>query len=267
MPKTVDVSNCLRPVHIMYSGNYLMALVSSPADGRKTCHRMTNCRDFLHEFIRLQIHECRAPKACCDPSLHGKIDLQRLRLLVVATVDDGPAEEAFKERMFNAKRIINMYEDLAGWDKTKITLAELAGLDEATEHNTVVCSWLLTAPVQWLNSPHMLSMFTLIIKAVSIAEVMDASKMPKKATDLPRFWANYRGTYKQEINAVHKHFPVLLKNYELIFVDGTNEAYGKELEKFHSCGGIRALCHKGTAGSRIDHLYNKALFANVKQEK
>lgn len=123
-------------------GYVAFALCSSPKDGRKQCFDFETCKAFLQDHVRRHVEGEDA----------RQIDMGKLRLLVVG---EGENDPQFKERLYCAKKVVNFYEEVAGWRRSKITKVEHSACDKV---------WLITGPRQWIHSPQLLSMVTFILR-------------------------------------------------------------------------------------------------------
>lgn len=238
------------------------AFMSSPEDGRKQCHKWLTCRDFLNDAMRAHVNKDNK----YDFSSHYKygenppIDMDKLRLLVSIRFnnDKDPAINKFKEKLFAGKRIINMYEDMAGWDESRITTVHHSLREKKV--------WLLTGPKEWMVSSHMVSMITLILRVATSYGPLDVED--EKA--LAKCWkALVKGHEKEKkggfyaldrdlsdyIKGCEAKFPLLMKNYDKIFGNiKQEELFPEKAENFHSGGGIFSLCSHGTGIKKLDDL-------------
>lgn len=243
------------------------AFMSSPDNGRIQCHKWLTCRDFMNDALRAHVNEDKE----FDFSSHYQygenpaIDFDKLRLLVgfrFDTSNGSRAEEKeieeFKERLFAGKRVINLYEGMAGWDKTKITTVH-----HSTREKRV---WLLTGPKEWMTSSHMISMLTLLLR---ISSNYGPLKIETEK-DLQKCWAKLikrhekekaKGVYNLDLDIAEyikrgeSRFPLLMKNFDKIFGSFTREElFSKNLDNFHVGGGINSLCNYETGIKELDDL-------------
>jgi len=258
--------------HYSPSGDIHFAFMSSPENGRKQCHKWLMCRDFMSDILRAHVNE----DTNYDFSSHyifgenPPIDFNKLRLLIGSRFPNQGSEtrnqqavDDFKERVFSAKRIINLYEDMAGWDKSKIT----------TVHHSVREKkvWLLTGPKEWMTAPHLVSMITLIMR-------ISVNYGPLKVTkekDLKKCWMTLLKGHKEESDSgiftldmdiaeylanCEAKFPLLMKNYDKIFSDSIRQdIFSPDLENYHVGSGINSLCNYETALGELNERAKKHL--------
>jgi len=163
---------------------------------------------------------------------------------------------SWKEKLFSAKRIINIYEEIAGFDSlTKITTAT----NKYHRH-----CWLFTGPKDWMRVPQALSMFTLILRLLAYTEPAKVENIK----DVNTFWEKLVNDRKYEKNYdvrsylpnCYDKFEMIMKNFDNIFTQPFAEAYPitNNSVSFHSAGGIVSLCTNKTQ--------NKVLEENFKRE-
>ena len=196
-------------------------IVSSPNDGRQQVIRTSTCRDYLHERIHDYLGDVTHA-----PEERPRIDFKRLRLLLV--VDDTSKPEV-KANIFNAKRVLNMYEKMAGWkNQSKISSADIAGPYNA---------FLITGSGEWMSHPVLLSMVTLILRIG-----MKFGPLPSAEKELVEKWkqicAEESTVDSDYLEMTYEYFPILMKKYTELF-----ETKGPEAFKLvgHYNGGIVAL--------------------------
>lgn len=217
------------------------AFVSSPKEGRKQCHSFMACRDYIHEAIRSFLY--KKDEALCtyfyNPNEQPPIDINALRLIVTKTFKTNTNNniDKWKQKLFSAKAIINMYENMAGWKKSKIV---------TVNHTTKDNVWLLTGPKEWMSYPNLVSMVTLILRVgVSYGpfKIKNASQLNKLWEDLIE---KRRHNYCCDLNYIKRcypFFPILMKRYKDIFIKEIKDVYpDKKVSSFHSRGGIVSLC-------------------------
>ncbi len=233
------------------------ALVSSPKDGRRQIHKLFSCRDYLHDVIRAYIHKgVQGTGVSYINENSPPIDLERLRIMVTSYFGEKEDVVSWKEKLFSAKRIINIYEEIAGFDSlTKITTAT----NKYHRH-----CWLFTGPKDWMRVPQALSMFTLILRLLAYTEPAKVENIK----DVNTFWEKLVNDRKYEKNYdvrsylpnCYDKFEMIMKNFDNIFTQPFAEAYPitNNSVSFHSAGGIVSLCTNKTQ--------NKVLEENFKRE-
>lgn len=145
----------------MYSLSF--SLVSSPKIGRKQCMNFVSCKAFLHDAIRSYVHSGHPDTKGCHGYEYGvdsEIDMNKLRLLVGTDFKHNhTTKETFRENLFCAKKIVNFYERTAGWTQSRIMEVDHSVFDDV---------WLMTGPKEWMQSPQLISMITLVIRACTL---------------------------------------------------------------------------------------------------
>jgi len=136
---------------VNYSLNF--ALCSSPKDGRRQCTKFTNCKAYMHDSV---YDFLSGSHLFYDRKSSPPIDMTKLRLLV----GRGDGGEDFKKSLYAAKKVVNFYEEIAGWKPSKIAQVE--------HSNNYQDLYLIIGPRQWMSAPQLLSMITLILRACTM---------------------------------------------------------------------------------------------------
>lgn len=135
------------------------AFMNKTGDERRQCNKIIFCRDY---FLNVICYSKTVGKITTNArdymnlSENPAIDFDTLRLLLFrdpANVDE------FKARLFSAKRALNYYEDLAGFESR----STITTVKHEYKNNT----WLLTGPREWLLFPTLISMAALVLRIVS----------------------------------------------------------------------------------------------------
>jgi len=210
-----------------------------------------SCRDFINDTLRDCVHEKTESNKYSDA-----VDLTKLRLLIGRDCKNREDRYAFKEKLFSAKRLLNFYEKIAGWEKTSVITT--VRLEKGTAKN----SWLLTGPEEWLRYSHLTSMVTLLFRVIanygpinfvdiddieewfdSIITDYDAGKQDG-VVNIDWDMENYlRGSYQK--------FYMMMKYFDEIFIDPLEDAYPEE-GSVHANGGIYQLCSFASGCSALD---------------
>jgi len=136
-------------------------------------------------------------------------------------VNDTIAMIEIKPKVFFAKRVINFIEATYGMKKTAMSTVCLAQEKSKVKH----FGWLFHCSDEWMNSPVMLSLFTLIIRTVIKYGVL-SEKIYKKITDdvineICKFKKeNASNTINKDFETFSTHFKsvdTVLKNRKVLF--------------------------------------------------
>jgi len=238
-------------------GSDSYAYCSSPATGRVQACEWCGCRDYMTDYLRERITST------------GKtlIDVEKLRILVAVSFGKNTYSSASgkninsledcKKHIFHAKRIINMYEKMAGWELSKISTAN---------HENTENVWLLTGPKNWTGYSHLVSMITFIFRVViRHGDVVEL----KTEDDLANYWKNIVNKLDNEgyvayLRDVHDKLPIIMKHHDKIFEHPhSDKAYPSNSSiGYHSSGGIVSLCRNdehivGKTAKTLAKLYKK----------
>jgi len=261
-----------------YSGNLggsmiSFALVSKPTpETRRQATPLYTCRDFINDTLRATVHKAGS-------SYQASLDFNKLRLLISKGYKDRKQRYALKEKLFSAKRLINLYEEIAEWGATStISTVRVKGKGQNGKEK-LRTAWLLTGPVQWLNYSQLTSMITLIFRVAANygpIEFRDIVTAEEWFEDLLRKYGEDRQSGITHMDSdlssylpkSYKMFYMLMKYYNEIFTDSMKEAYPKE-GNVHSSGGIYSLCSFNTGNSGLDTRMQETWkkYEKVRQER
>lgn len=145
------------------NNNFYFAFVSSPEEGRVQATAVVTCRETLTNFL-WRAYNAKTCSAVYDGYMLGKdasVDLNRLRLLIV--IGDSKVanlgKDGVKEGVFKGKALLNIFEDIAGWEKSTIS---------SVKHETHKNTFLITGPKEWLIQPQFLSLATWALRLCTL---------------------------------------------------------------------------------------------------
>lgn len=227
--------------HVYGLGSLSFSFVSSPEKGRKQCMAFESCRAFLHDAVRAHVHKGHMNCTGCHGYRYGddpEIDMDRLRLLIgIGLKNENISREGFKKNLYSAKKVVNFYEEVAGWRPSRIT---------KVDHSNYNDTWLLTGPKEWICSPQLLSMVTLVLRVGALNGPIDF----KTNEDLEKVYKEWIDN-KIQVQMRDRHYMrdcwntlfLVVKHHKELF-DGisTEELYTNDPHaNFHS-NGIALLC-------------------------
>lgn len=227
-------------------------------DGIKYREQVTKfytCREQLCGIPRHLLHE-RLDKYVTV----NRVDMTRLRLLVACgDYTPGTGSGSLKDRIFSGKRVLNVLEEEAGWDKSIITTVKHTYFKDAPN------IYLLTGPEQWMRVPQMVSLAVLLMRisyrmgSFDFETVADVQKTFKAIIKDESFVSNDR-TYLSE---TRKHMVTLMKNIDKVFKGGSKPYY-VDPEKggagWLGYGGISSLCKCATGNEDLHKRMRKYVF-------
>jgi hypothetical protein len=228
------------------------SFMSSPSNGRKQCTVFQSCRDFLHEMYGTAINVSNTyPK----DRIIQPIDQTKLRVLVqIGLGGKDPSDtniEKAKQRVFSAKRAINLIEDKLDWPNSTIT---------TVVHEYFKPVWLITGSVKWQNHPSMLSLFTLIVRFIAANGEVEAKTTKELFNQLQKMCCDEKHTKKDAdlmIQCVDK-LEELLSNYSgIIREDPALNYHLKFPGGFHYKGGIVSLCRFESSDEHANAAFKK----------
>ncbi len=241
--------------HSPYSmGNTIcFAFMSNPdgEEGRKQATGFLTCRDHINDTLRAVVHGHTNYNL-----FSSNVDMSKLRLLIGRNCGNRKAKAEFKEKIFSAKRLLNFYENVAGWDKpSKITTVRMKG-------GSIKHVWLVTGPVEWLGYSQLTSMVTLIFRSIGKYGPIEFHDINSAEKWFENLLAKYEeekhsGMYKYDpdlhdyLRVSYPKFYMIMKYHKEIFTQPLEEAYPAE-GSIHGPGGIYQLCSFNTGNSVLD---------------
>lgn len=222
---------------------------------------VSGCRDFISDSMRAAANGRSAQGAgyhTHEPP-NFAIDFDRLRLLVVVRrfkSTDEKVDRLF--RMDRAVNVLNLYEELAGWeDRTEIYPVEV-GKNRPRDN-----FFLLKGPGEWMRASQAVSMVTLLIRF--FARTCGENHIPRfgSVDEVQRWLEIIESDEKSKpggssvdraeyMKKSYKLFPHIMERYDELFPPGAQEMlFPNEHDSWHSRGGVFFMCHHNT---QIDHV-------------
>ena len=221
------------------------AFMTAPKNGNKQCHPFVLCRDFLHDAVK-----CSWLKTGCviygfsfDFDKNPPIDLKQMRMLVTKKTIEDSEETDFHDKMKISLSLLNHYENMAGWTKSK--------LYRIKDDN--VKAWLFIGSNMWLKSPFLVSMYSFLIRLGDKYNVIkgfkdnkDLNERLKKISELKNEGGDNDIHYiKTSWNKLDK---VIQHRNKLFFEKEKPDPVFKtsSINRFHDKAGILSLCRYET---------------------
>lgn len=248
--------------HCMYApiGNSIyFSIVSAPRDGSKQIRELASCRDYISDCIiaAANAHHYKDGQTTSlwKKGQNAPVDFGHLRLLIYRGGQHEPLpDKKMEERVFSAKRVLNMYEEFAGWPtRSKIRRV-------THKHMESKCLWLLIGPARWMRATQLVSMVTLIFRVVTDYGGFEDLK------DLDEVEAHFEHTIKENKQSCNSwgdlgrnlpiawpKFRTIMTQYDDLFWSKPKKFWYpyKGVGNWHGQGGIMSMCG-GT--STIPHI-------------
>ena len=255
------------PYDISLNGGPFFAFVSPDEeveDGfrcRRQISKFVTCREQLCEVPRAHLHEHEENSYI--PVKTYKLDMSKTRLLVAGT-------SLCKERIFAAKKAINLLEEKVNWERTIISTVKH---NSFKEKDTTVKFWLFTCPEQWIRVPQMLSLLCLIIRVFNNQAPNDITINNLK--DVTTFFETIatkqlgRSNDNEYMGTVRKHIIPLMSNLDTIFTEGKYRYYvphKSELKGWVGYGGIDTFCKMATGIDDLTTKFKRLINKEIKND-
>jgi hypothetical protein len=237
------------------SSRISFSLISSYQEGHKQLLGLETCRDYINDCL-ISFFNVKAGNLGTHywTKLDPQVDTSQLYILMSKSLLPSETKDSLHEKMCSAKRIINMYEDLAGFKKRSVLKWA-----KHSNKNIKLC-WVLTSPPEWLKSSHLVSMITLIFRVVIESKGFEGLKNINEVEE--RFNELCNENYKK-YNDCGAYLPItwpkfrmLMEYYDEMFRSKTNDFWypSSMVSGWHGNGGIVSLCRFSTNVDRIDNL-------------
>lgn len=219
---------------------------------KKQISKFVTCREQLCEMPRSFLHKTDIYQMF--PFSKYTLDMTKLRLLI-GIRDDKPYK---KEHVFSAKRVINMLEEEAGWEKSIITTVKHPAFEDSINF------WMLTGPEKWIRVPQMLSLVCLIIRLGCKFGPFNATNMK----DLNKtFTGISNGSIKCDsdeqadrsyIGTVKNHIIPLMKSLDKVFSEPSEYYYTSSKNTdggWTGYGGIDTFCKCSSGNKKLTEAF------------
>jgi hypothetical protein len=145
---------------------------------QEMCHPWVKCRDFLHDAVRCQITStgCSIYQFQFKAGTNPPIDLKKMRMLVSKNGLTPDSIADFKRKMGHALLLLNHFEK-----KAKVSLSTMREIP--AEGSSKKSVFLFTGPAMWVKSPHLVSMYTFLIRLGDKELKFSSSATLKKALE------------------------------------------------------------------------------------
>jgi len=245
LKRKIKIDTCGK-VNYAGCGSIEYAFVAGPESNRKMITPFYSCRDYINDTMIAFYN--KGGSHWNDEML--PLDTKHLRMLITIKnkLDDSKKRIA---RIYTAKRILNMYEEVAGWEGRSI----ISRVD--TDTDKIVHCWQLLGPEQWMHFSCLTSMVTLIFRVVQyhggfskLETLKNVEKLFAKIAGVGERYMSDRGY----LNNAWPKFQMYMKNYNKLFGQYTPQQLHPAscLGDWHGPGGINSLSQFGTHVEIVD---------------
>jgi len=228
-------------------------------------HEWVQCRDFLHDAVKAMLIEKSSPiyNFIFEVKKNPPIDLKKMRMLVSQKgLKNG---RSFRNNLTSALKLINYYESLIGEDLS--TIKQVQG-DVKTDYKFV---WLLTGPKFWISAPHLVSLYTLLLrlghKRIKFKTGSELKKELKRIAD-----TNANDNDSKYLKDLWNKLDLIVKNNNKIVkyqLSGFSSLYfeKKSITEFHNNSGIVSACKTSTWSEKFNKKLKNIFKESYKNDK
>ena len=242
--------------------NPLFAYVSPPKGGK--VYAKTDfifCRESFCEYLRTDLRGLT----------HFGININKLHMGLYRRLPSNPktldkTTANFHQEVLFALQIVNTIEQHYGWPLTRAYLLEI----DESQSDILPCNkfYYLTASKRWIKSPHMLSLYTLLIR---IAATKPKLRKPEEITSLKTLFKYLdflsARDHRQEVAFYHEHgahWEIILSNYRKLFASRTmKDLYYPNTKSWFFTEGINTLSDRESKDIKLNTTYKKILKGQI----
>ena len=222
------------------------------------CHEWVKCRDFLHDAVRTMLTGKKSSifGFSYDMDVNPPLNMNNIQMLV--SQQKLTSWVKLRTDLTKALRLINHFEAMAG---TEYTTIQKVQADKNLLYNHI---YLLTGPKMWLTAPHLISMFTFLIRlgTKNIDKFRNDKDLDNIFYKLSKL--NIHDNDITYLKTVRAHLKRLVMERESICKynkNGFSEMYFSNIpiQGFHDHSGIVGTC-KGTTNNIHINNYVKTHF-------
>jgi len=243
------------PAEIYQSFNMKFAFANVVDGNIVQCHQWVKCRDFLHDVIRTMLTGKRSNvwSFIFDKTVNPPIAMDKLMLLVSKkSIKD---DKRFSNVLTKALKLINCCEDLRGINRS---VFEKVQPDDQAGYKHV---WLFTGNAFWLKAPHLISLYTLLLRLGNKDVQLETNKtITELLQDINEREENTDDNDLKYLKDVWDKVEILINKHDDLTTvknDGFSSLYYDDtpIKAFHDGSGIVSVCTAET----WSHEFNEKL--------
>ena len=228
-------------------------------------HEWVQCRDFLHDAVKAMLIEKSSPiyNFAFEVKKNPPIDLKKMKMLVSQKgLKNG---RSFRSNLTSALKLINYYESLIGEDLS--TIKQVQG-DVETDYKFV---WLLTGPKFWISAPHLISLYTFLLRLGHKHITFKTGKELKKKFKQIVAKNNADNDSKYLRDLWDKLDSIILNNNKIVTyqLSGFSSLYfvKMSINTFHNNSGIVSVCKAATWSEEFNKKLKNIFKESYKSDK
>lgn len=216
-------------------------------DGLRIRHQISSfvtCREELCEMPRNFLNDSSSFIA---KDKEDYLDLEKFRLLMASSGNT----DSRKRGLFSAKRVLNILEEKAGWEKSIITSVVYEPISECD-------SWLLTGDKRWTMSPQMISLATLILRLGWKGRGFSAENLEDVLKEFTKIAKGSQDNDNRYMKACHQYIVPLMANVEKVFSGDLKQYFPKSGEGgWRGRGGVYTFFSEYSGNEALDKRLTK----------
>jgi len=175
------------------------------------------------------------------------LDLEKFRLLMASKGN----KEVRKRGIFSAKRVLNILEEKAGWEKSVITTVIYEPAKDANVY-------LLTGDKRWTMAPQMMSLATLIIRIGWKGLGFSSENIEEVQTEFAKISEDEEENDNRYMKSCQKYIIPLMANVEKVFSGEINQYFPEDADfGFRGHGGIYTFFTERSGNEKLDERLTK----------
>lgn len=253
--KKVDLSE------IYQSFDMKFAFAGTKEDELYQCHSWVKCRDFLHDAVRTMLTGKKSQIYGFNFAKDNNpaISMNNIQFLVSNKQINSALE--MKKILNVSLKLINHFEKVAG---QKLSTLKKVKPDKISGYTHV---WLITGPKFWLSAPHLVSLYTFLLRLGSKNIKFKDSKSLKESLRVLAKQDNKENDIRYLKDTWNK-LEIIVQNHEYLAKlnkEGFSELYFSDtpIGSFHNNSGIVSACKAATWSIE----FNKRVLKLLKENK
>ena len=240
------------------------ALANASGEEVLICHEWVKCRDFLNDAIRATVQNKKSEiYGFKFDETNPKIDIESTTMAVTRqTLDSDDAVKKFCDEINNAILLLNHFESIASEELTTVNEIDATG-----SNRTKV--FLFKSPKMWITSPHLISMYSLLIRLGSKNLEFEIGNETSLTKAFEKMIIDYSKAGDKDASYIKSCGSILhhtVKNYKSLFDSiedgefcGFHDMYLKEssIGEFHNHTGIVALANGLTPIEKLNNIFKE----------
>lgn len=222
------------------------------------CHEWVQCRDYLHDAVRTQLTGNTSHIYGFNFSKEKNPELCTNKMMMLVTNKSIEDPLVFRRNLNNGLKLIHHYENMMGHELSNISKVS-GDIDGGYNH-----VWLITSPKFWLTAPHIVSLYTLLLRCGISKFDLKKHKTVAKALEAAMNSGALSKNDEIYVSNIQNRLEIVIQNHEKLYEveeNGFSKLYYRDcpISSFHSRAGIVSTCSCSTPFEDLNKSLEKHL--------